>query len=243
MSCKKCKTSKCTCEITTCINPLIYMIKEAFSLVGTETNDLSAMTILSDISVDYSIPAPPPVKYTYTLPLALVQVLSSGISISNNKNLCCSDCRSGLYFIGNNTGALNLIQNSSVAEICCIEHISSFSTWSVVLETWLSEYTTQPKCCDTDFSELSQLWIQAASAANNYFYLNTIIENGIFETSSFNNYSGLGILFNYLQLNHSELTANDYLNLLGVIAALGIVVKCNDCQMTITSTNIYLPGL
>ena len=49
MSCKKCKTNKCECEVTTCINPLIYMIKDAFSLVETSTNNLAAMTILSEI--------------------------------------------------------------------------------------------------------------------------------------------------------------------------------------------------
>ena len=240
MSCKKCKTSKCTCEITTCVNPLIYMIKEAFALVGTETNNLSAMTTLSGISVNFPVPVPPPAKYTYTLPLALTEVLTSGISISNNKNLCCPDCRSGLYFVGDDALVLNLIQDSTISDICCIEHLSSVSRWSAVLAAWVLKYTTQPKCCDTDFSKAAELWIQASSAATNYFYLSSITQNGIFETSSFNNYSGIGILFNYLQLNHPELTASDYLNLLGIIANLGIVVKCSDCSMSISSVSTYI---
>ena len=240
MGCTKCKTDKCSCVTSLCINPLIYMMKDVFSLVGTDTDDLTAMTTLSGISVNFPVPIPPPTEYTYTLPLAMVQVLSSGISISNNKTLCCPDCRSGLYFIGNDELVLDLIQEVPVTEICCIEHLSSFSTWSTVLAAWVLEYTSQPRCCDTDFSEASQLWIQAASASTDYFYLNTIIESGIFETSSFNNYSGMGILFNYLQLNHPELTSDDYLNLLGIRAALGIVVKCNDCSMSISSLLTYI---
>ena len=63
------------------------------------------------------------------------------------------------------------------------------------------------------------------------------------ESSSFNGYSGLGILFNYLQLNHPELTAEDYLNILGVIVNLGIVIQCNGCEMIISSTDTYIQSI
>jgi hypothetical protein len=210
------------------------MIKEAFSLVGTDTNNLSAMTTLSEISVNYSVPVPAPTEYTYNVPLALVQVLSSGISVSNNKNLCCPDCKNGVYFLG---GAEKFLQVFNIGTtICCLEHSSTIETWLNVLDETQNEY----KCCNTDFNEAIQQWFNAASSSSANFYLDDILETGVLESSSFNGYSGLGILFNYLQLNHPELTAEDYLNILGVIVNLGGVIQCNGCEMIIASTETYL---
>lgn len=241
MSCKKCKTNKCTCEVTTCINPLIYMIKETLALVGTETSNLSAMTTLSEIAVNFPIPKPTPDKYTYTLSLALTQVLSYGISISNNKNLCCPDCKNGVYFLG---GAQNFIDlyaalSLTTTRICCLEHTSTLETWMTVLTETNDEYA----CCNTDFNEVVQQWFSASSSSTAYFNLDDVLKTGVLESSSFNGYSGLGILFNYLQLSHPELTAEDYLNILGVIVNLGIVIQCNGCEMTIASTNVYTESI
>ena len=241
MSCKKCKTNKCECEVTTCINPLIYMIKDAFSLVETSTNNLAAMTILSEISVNYPVPVPPPAEYTYTLPLALVQVLSSGISISNNKNYCCPDCKNGVYFLGGAQNFMDLQTDPGfvTTKICCLDHASTVQTWADASGVLKNQY----ECCNTDFNEIVQQWFNASSSTSVNFYLDDILKTGILESSSFNGYSGLGILFNYLQLNHPELTTEDYLNILGVIVNLGIVIECNGCEMIIASTETYIQSI
>lgn len=261
MSCKKCKTSKCTCETNICINPLIYLFKNVFSLVGTDTNNLTPLEILQKISRQSRIPitkaettleTETAIKYEFTatalnakdgsyildLTTALIDILTGGISISNNKNICCPDCKNGLYYLGGAQQFIILHQAliNSTTRICCLEHASSIETWLQVLEATENQY----KCCDTDFNEQLELWMAASSSSTAYFNLDDILAIGILESSSFNGYSGLGILFNYLQLNHPELTSEDYLNILGVIVNLGIVIQCNGCEIIMSSVETYL---
>ena len=248
MSCKKCKTSKCTCEVTTCINPLIYMMKGVFSLIGTDSDNLQVLEILAKISKKNSrtrlvlegikenseAATAFNKEDTFILDLntALIETLTAGISISNNKNLCCPDCKRGVYFLGSAELFLKLYEGSN---ICCLEHLSTVETWLKVLEA-----IGDTPCCNTDFNEAVQQWIDSSSSSTANFYLDDLIQLGILESSSFNGYSGLGILFNYLQLTHPELTDEDYLNILGVIVNLGVVIQCSDCEMIIASTETYL---
>jgi hypothetical protein len=259
MSCKKCKTTKCTCEVTTCINPLIYMFKGMFSLVGTESDNIGVLEILAKISKkgkkrDVIFPKDPrgevaakdvadtadtkTLGFTLDVTTALIETLVGGISISNNKNLCCPDCKNGIYYLGGAELFIELHEFliKSSTRICCLEHASTIETWLKVLEATENQY----KCCDTDFNEAVQQWFNASSSSSVNFYLDDILTIGVLESSSFNGYSGLGILFNYLQLNYPELTSEDYLNILGVIVNLGIVIQCNDCEMIIASVETYL---
>lgn len=228
MSCLKCNANKCTCETSLCINPLIYLFKEVFSLVGTTSGAGGFAKAVPAKTSD-------PVPMTYTLASALEYTLSQGISISNNKNICCPDCRSGIYALGNLTVFQNLLNILTPSDICCIEHYSTLATWIVFQESWARYSESKIKCCDTDFNEVVTEWIAASSSVNSNYYLDTIINEGIFEESSFNGYSGLGILFNFLQLNHPELTADDYLDILGIMMEQGVVVYCSDCSITISS--------
>ena len=264
MSCIKCNTSKCTCETTLCINPLIYMMESVFSLIGTTSQNILPVKILEEIknvkllnrAIDsVYTPGLPLIKLPtdstaavsdikllgliYDLPTALISVLTSGISVSNNKNLCCPDCKSGLYTIGNLESMTALMETVS-PELCCVEHMSSLQTWTSFSSTWKEKYGIDPKCCNTEFSDVIELWINASSSSNSNFYLDDVINTGIFETSSFNGLSGLGILFNYLQLSYPTLTADDYLNILGIISSLGVVVSCDKCAMTISNISTYI---
>lgn len=261
MGCKKCNTNKCTCEVTTCINPLIYMFKGIFPLIGTESNNLLVLKILASISKGggpIKFPTDGPIRvpikttdtaatdtaaisklgFTLDLTTALIETLTAGISISNNKNLCCPDCKNGVYFLGGAESFITLQQDllNSKTRICCLEHASSVQTWLNILEATQNQYG----CCNTDFNEAVQQWFSASSSTSVNFYLDDILEIGVLESSSFNGYSGLGILFNYLQLTHPELTSEDYLNILGVIVNLGIVIQCNGCEMIMASTQTYL---
>ena len=226
------------------------MMKGVFSLVGTDSDNLLVLEILSKISKRRSIPdsgihvnatpgpGPKPLSFTLDLTTALIDTLVGGISISNNKNLCCPDCKNGVYFLG---GAQNFIDlytelSLSTTRICCLEHASTVRTWMNVVEETGDSYP----CCNTDFNEAVEQWFSASSSTSVNFDLDDILTLGILESSSFNGYSGLGILFNYLQLNHPELTAEDYLNILGVIVNLGIVIQCNGCEMIIASTDTYI---
>lgn len=241
MSCSKCKTSQCTCETSLCVNPLIYMIKEAFSLVGTDGSSTSineAANILNDINKDNNYT---PVGNIYEISTALVSVLTNGISLSNNENICCPDCINGLYVIGNRAVIGDIIDNETPPKLCCVEHQSILGIWNSFLIQWYDSYnTTNVKCCDTDFSEVVKLWIASSNSASAEFYLSEIIQSGIFESSSFNGMSGLGILYNYIKALHPDFTAADYLNILGVITNLGIVVECKGCTIKIASGKTFM---
>lgn len=247
MSCSKCISDKCTCESTVCLNPLIYFIKEVFALIGSETNSAYisyADVVMQNIAVNYAH-----VGNTYDLPLALIQVLKTGLSISNNKTLCCPDCDSNTYALGNG-GTLIFTASGGDADLpvpvklCCIEHNSSISRWHSFANGYKNLAGYLPDCCETDFQEASKLWIESSKTTDGYFYLNDIIYDGIFESSSFNGMSGLGILYNYIQTVHPDFTAVDYLTIIGIITNLGLVVKCDGCQMIIGGTDVinnYIP--
>jgi hypothetical protein len=269
MSCKKCKTSKCTCETTTCINPLIYMMKNVLSLVGTSSDNIYILEILAKISgndgdgvkpfpiknIDYAktladsaaINDRTPIdglklKFNLELTTALIEVLTNGISISNNKNICCPDCKNGIYYLGGAEAFTQIyptISQFKLARVCCLEHATTVETWLNVIKIIGNDFP----CCNTDFNESVELWIAASSSSSAYFYLDDITTIGILESSSFNGYSGLGILFNYLQLNHPELTSEDYLNILGVIVNLGLVIQCNGCEIIMTTPETYITWL
>jgi hypothetical protein len=246
------------------------MMKGVFSLVGTESDNIVVLEILARISKKGSIKystsettanAIEPIRtlgFTLDLTTALIETLTDGISISNNKNLCCPDCKNGVYFLGGArnfvylyttlTGGLAVPANVGInkpvnlltkTRICCLEHASTVQTWMDVVRIIGEQYP----CCNTDFNEAVQQWFSASSSSSANFYLDDLFEIGILESSSFNGYSGLGILFNYLQLNHPELTAEDYLNILGVIVNLGIVIQCNGCEMIISSTDTYINSI
>ena len=236
MSCKKCKTTKCTCEAVICINPLIYMMKSALALEGTLSSNFEIKNNLIDISNKCLDPVTPIEcgDYALNLPEALYKILDSGITISNNKDFCCPDCKTGLYFLGSPQIFTSLTNNDvTLKKICCIEHYTTAATWIQYLKN------LDIKCCNTDFAEVINNWINASSTTSTYFYLDALTDLGLVESSSFNAYSGLGILFNFLQLNNPELTSEDYLNILGVIINLGVVIECNGCEMSISSVDTY----
>jgi hypothetical protein len=256
MSCKKCKTSKCTCETSICINPLIYALKNAFALEGTSTNSYS----IKDRTIDLADTCIKPVEggecddYILNLTEALVQTLHAGLLISNNKEYCCPDCKNGVYFLGNTELYLKLSE-SCTDIFCCVEQYNSIESYLKYAEAIgggdavparvakskavAVSRTVNKGCCDTDFTPSFQEWIHLSNSESDYFYLSRLLELGMFESSSFNSYSGVGILINYLKLNHPELTGEDYLNILGVISKLGIVVYCNGCEMIISSVDTF----
>tara|TARA_R110001592_G_scaffold64112_2_gene196827 strand:- start:3526 stop:4257 length:732 start_codon:yes stop_codon:yes gene_type:complete len=242
MSCKKCLGSKCTCQAAVCENPLLYAVKEAISLVGTTCTDAKIPTEYAAIIEQGTAPTVP---FTHTIDSAMISVLLNGISISNNKNICCPDCDSGVYFIGDSTEITDFLNKSAThySKICCLEHESSVAIWKT-LQTFYETLSGNAKiqCCNTDFKDKLSQWVALSESTNAYFNLDTLLNAGTFEASSFNLYSGLGIILDYLQLNQKTLTATDYLNILGIILKLGFVVNCEsgDCNIQISAMKTYL---
>jgi len=246
MACVSCKTEKCSCSALICTNPLIYLIKDAMALVGTKSIDYTIVTTLNTLTTPITtvVPSAP---YQLTLPQALVKLLRDGINISTNKELCCPDCSSKINIFGNfarMTEQITAYGLQSANKLCCFEHQSSDASATSIDSLWVTQSTTPVKCCNTDFSDVIQQWITSASyittgAYTALFYLDSLIGPptgtgaGFFETSSYNGFSGIGLLYNYLQLNAPTLTQIDYLNILGILSTYGVKIECTGCSISI----------
>jgi len=242
MSCNKCKDSKCTCAATICENPLLYAMKEAFSLVGTTCADAKVVSEYALI-IEQGTP-PSAVPFTHTIDTALVSVLVNGISVTNSTDICCPDCKSDLYFIVDNAEITNFLNEATDnwLKICCLEHEASVSTWKTIKALYETKSGgAVVKCCNTDFNDKISRWTSLSIATDAYFNPETLLNSGAFESSSFSGYSGLGIILDYLELNKTDLTATDYLNILGIILKLGFVVSCEgaDCNVQISAMKVY----
>jgi hypothetical protein len=330
MACVSCKTEKCSCSASICTNPLIYLIDEVFSLIGTQATDLTIYSALNQIvDVPLTIPTTP---YIHNLSTALMKVLKYGLSASSSKELCCADCNSNkTSYYGNYQ--LMSANTSIFPTACCLEYQSS----PLLYNALITAVGSPVKCCDTDFVEIIQSWINSASPStapySASFYLDKLINastfgittavitnagtlytpaaattlnvaltggsgtgakatvvtlggivtsititaagqgytvgdtlglpsatftttgvvavftvtvttlitgaGGFFETSSYNGYSGMGILYNYLQLNKPTLNEIDYLNMLGILTKVGFKITCVDCRTNIQSIKVF----
>jgi hypothetical protein len=244
MGCVSCKTEKCKCSSKLCTNPLLYIIKNAFSLIGTTSNNFQ---VWSDLNLITHIPVTPPSGSTYihTLATALTATLTSPVSFGSNQNICCPDCKYSVIGALANT---NYIMRQELENIlidlnakfsntfCCHSHYARPKNWENFLDGFLSGVNVpfnediSNKCCDSDFIETIQLWLDNSQSTTAYFYLDQLISEGFYESSSYNGYSLYGILFNFLKINHPSLNETDYLNILGIITGFGIRITCDKCS-------------
>jgi hypothetical protein len=154
------------------------------------------------------------------------------LSMTNSGTLCCPDCKNGIYYLGNYTMLNDILDNGE--KICCIEYLALN----------LRTKNFDVKCCGTDFLSSVQAWLQQLSnynLENIPFPIGDI--NSIVEVSSFNGYSGLGILLNFLQLNYPDLEQIIYVLIMYVILNYGIVIKCDGCKIQFYTAQTYLETL
>jgi hypothetical protein len=231
MACKKCKNNKCNCEAVTCINPLIYFIKSVFALLNSQSSSIPAR---SKASVAARAEAEPVLRST--LYEILSDRLDQGLFLASNPNLCCPDCKRGPYILANVEVILKYLESLGITDFeCCYDYYGG-------IESLLKfrEAVADANCCESDFADVINLWLESSSPTGTEYNLDEIINNGILEVNTFNGYSGLGILFNYLQLNHPELTETDYTDILAAILEKGIVISCDGCEIIISGIETYL---
>lgn len=233
MGCTKCNKSVCSCNAKLCTNPLVHTLEQAFALVGT----------------DYSGPqiGNTPVTTVNTIYTALYSVLNTGLVVTNNTRLCCPDCTEprGFYFLGDCANLAAVVNyftpiGQTAKYPCCVEYKLNIAQLDCLV-TAIGGHT--PPCCNTDFISAYNAWFEASELGSlpvpvNYSDLNDL---ELIEASAFNGYSGLGIMFNYLQANHPELTPLDYYGLYLVFVTYGMVVRCGDCNITIGAASLYMP--
>lgn len=228
MSCKKCNTNKCTCETNLCINPLVYLVKTALPIVENYISEIEEF--IDNNNKGREIPAG--LKEEWGIPSAFDLSSYINLSMTNSGTLCCPDCKNGIYYLGNYRMLNAILENGE--KICCIEYLA--------LNLRIKNFDV--KCCGTDFLSSVQAWLQQLSnynLENASFALDEI--NSIVEVSSFNGYSGLGILLNFLQLNYPNLDEVIYVLIMGVILTYGVVIKCDGCQIQFYTAQTYLETL
>ena len=235
MACQSCNKNTCTCNTTLCANPLIHALNQAFTILGTS----------------YSGPqiGNTPITTEHTIYTALYSVLNSGIVATNTSRLCCPDCTDprGFYFLGGCTNLGQVVDyftpvGQTAKYQCCIEYKTNVAQLACLTAAVGGKL---PECCNTDFMSAYDAWMEASAFGSltvpvNYSDLSDL---ELIEASAFNGYSGLGIMFNYLQTAHPELTPLDYYGIYLVIANYGVVVKCGDCNITIGSANLFTQQL
>lgn len=207
---KKC----CTPNTENCENPLVAIFKMAESIV----------TPLLSISA------------------ALNKVLNDGLITTHSGKMCCPDCtaKKGYYYLGGYAPYVDLAtlfsqikpEKPSPRHIkypCCLNH--SFSGTTLVgYDAVFDGY--QPVCCDTRFSEyVSKLY----SISDIATLLTTV---NIIEASTFDGVSGLEILIDFLLLENLY-TKAELGEIFQVILTNGIVVKCIDCDIIISSVQTF----
>jgi hypothetical protein len=235
MACSKCNKTSCTCTATLCTNPLIHTLDQAFSIIGTNYNGPQIGNT--------------PVTTEHTIYTALYTVLNTGIVATNTTRLCCPDCTDprGFYFLGDCSNLAAVVNyftpvGKTAKYPCCIEYKTNIAQLDCLVTAIGG---TLPPCCNTDFMSAYNAWMEAAELGSLPVTVdyNTLNDLELIEASAFNGYSGLGIMFNYLQTAHPELTPLDYYGLYIVIVTYGIVVKCGDCNITIGSANLFTQQL
>ena len=216
--CKKCNSSKCKCETILCTNPLVYLVKSILPIVENyipEIKDFVNNNPQVGIAANLYISEP-------------VQEMLN-LSMTNSGNLCCPDCKTGVYYLGNSNFFEQILKLGE--NFCCVEYIGLDLNYNL-------------KCCNTDFLNAIQNWIKQLAAydlANSSFSLNDI--SSIVESSSFNGYSGLGIVLEFLQLNYPDLDPIIYVLITGIILIYGIVIKCDGCKIAFYTAQGYIDSL
>ena len=152
----------------------------------------------------------------------IVSLLEAGVFVTNSNKFCCPTCND-IYYLGYfgpfMTSLSTLLPNLE----CCYNFTGPAASEGLSTLQLLS-------CCNTNF-------IDCVSAINS---AGTVITTGLFEYNSMNNESSLCIINNHLNAaGYYDVTTT-----LIEMFKVGVVVKCDGCNLFIGSakaySNIYL---
>jgi hypothetical protein len=195
----------------TCENPLLYLIDSA--LVSSNGN-------VSGLAAE------------------IISILGNGLFLQNKTNLCCPDCsdENGFYYLGDAEAfeafmtAYKLSPNFSDIMKCCI-NFSGYTDVSLDIKKIIEEsFSNDVPCCNFDFSHLVKTYAPS-------FFTN-INSRGIVEISTLANVSILETLKTRITELYPYATDAFLHEVLSVLLAQGVFIKCIDCGILITnSTN------
>lgn len=152
-----------------------------------------------------------------TLLTEILSLLNTGVSVTNSNKFCCPTC-DDIYYLGTLSAFMASLDDLLPDLTCCYNYTGPASPAALTTLQLLS-------CCDTDF-------IDCVSAINSG---GSIITTGLFEYNSLNNESSLCIINDYL-------ISAGYYDVATTLAGMfnvGIVVKCDGCNLFIGSADAY----
>jgi len=159
-----------------------------------------------------------------TIERALGTTLDGGI-VGSSCGACCPDC--GVYVLGNMDivyPLLNCLQDNE----CCIHFTGSVTNY-ITFQTNYANYTVQ--CCN-DFNNCLEELKSAIPAYSN------LLNYGVVEYSTINDNTVICVLVTKLQaLGFSEIQIQ---SIMTVLLAHGLVIACEDGNLTITSIDTYM---
>jgi hypothetical protein len=144
-------------------------------------------------------------------------LLEAGVSVTNSNKFCCPTCND-IYYLGY-IGPFMASLNKLLPDLkCCYNFTGPATSEGLTTLQLLS-------CCDNNF-------IDCVSAINSG---GSVITTGLFEYNSMNNESSLCIINDYL------IAAGyyDVATTLIEIFKIGVVVKCDGCNLFIGSASAY----
>lgn len=147
----------------------------------------------------------------------ITSLLDTGVLVTNSNKFCCPTCND-IYYLGY-LGPFMASLNTLLPDLKCCYNFTGPATLP-----GLSTLQLLP-CCDTNF-------IDCVSAINSG---GSVITTGLFEYNSMNNESSLCIINDYLiAAGYYDVTAT-----LIEMFKVGIVVKCEGCNLFIGSADAY----
>ena len=150
--------------------------------------------------------------------------LGRGVILSHNGNICCPDCQTsnGYYFLGKAERLLGLLEFTGQAYPCCINHSLDSETYNELVEA----IGKGVPCCKTEFSSIiSEIGLLGLNSLD------------VVEASSFNGHSGLANFLEYADLEN--IPTADVISFLTAVFELGLVIKCEGCNIFIGSVETY----
>lgn len=218
-----------------CINPIYKLVEYLNTQINSTTTDTQFRDLL-----------------TLTLNTTL-----NGYKISKrlNPTVCCPDCptdecNGGTYYFGNVVNMISFYQNYVISEneklgnrLCCSNFLGNYVS---AQQSGISDLQKLYICCNkfsTEYITQFLLRMEDLYDADNALHVTmcadypyiTVVGNGVFEYSLFNEDSGLGDI-----LAATELILNDSFKFIFLMYILneGIVMTCSECAQDTNTINI-----
>lgn len=167
-------------------------------------------------------------KNNTTVVAEITSILNTGFLISNTGKFCCPEC-DDLYFLGGGDLFINafpgdLIYNRN----CCYNYVGqpSFIQNNIIF--------SQLTCCSTNFVDCVTAINQDLTDADVLFLGN------LMEYNLINGESSLCLIYNQLKAFNKYLSPADLSSILTAITTLGLVVKCDGCNVFVGSMQSYI---